>query len=87
MDRPGGNKVCLTKVHQSTEEFLRAAFTSVSNADRRQLRQRFIVLDTPFTAAPRLDKVMAGVFKELKARRHLSLEDPGTVPGCYRATE
>ena len=59
MDRPGGDKVCLTKVHQSTEEFLRAAFTSVSNVDRRQLRQRFIVPDTPFTAAPRLDKVMA----------------------------
>ena len=32
MDRPGGDKVRLTKVHQPTEEFLRAAFTSVSNA-------------------------------------------------------
>ena len=59
MDRPRGDKVRLTKVHQSTEEFLRAAFTSVSNADQRQLRQRFIIPDTPFTAAPRLDKVMA----------------------------
>ena len=59
MDPPGGDKVRLTKVHQSTEEFLRAAFTSVSNVDRRQLRHRFIVPDTPFTAAPRLDKVMA----------------------------
>ena len=46
-------------VHKSTEEFLRTAFTSVSNADRRQLQQRFIVPDTPFTAAPQLDKVMA----------------------------
>ena len=59
MDRPGSDKVRLTQVHKSTEEFLHTAFTSVSNADRRQLRQRFIVPDTPFTAAPRLDKVMA----------------------------
>ena len=59
MDCSGSDKVRLTQVHKSTEEFLRTAFTSVSNADRRQLRQRFIVPDTPFTAAPRLDKVMA----------------------------
>ena len=59
MDRPGDDKVRLTQVHQSTKEFLRAAFTSISNADRRQFRQRLIVPDTAFTAAPLLDKVMA----------------------------
>ena len=59
MDRPGSDKVRLTQVHKTTEEFLRTAFTLVSNADRRQFRQRFIVPDTSFTAAPQLDKVMA----------------------------
>ena len=34
------------------------ALTSVSYADRRQLRQHFIIPDTPFTAVPQLDKEM-----------------------------
>ena len=58
-DRPGGEKLRLTQVHRDTETFLREAFNPVSNAERRQLRQQFIVPDTPFTTAPRLDKVMA----------------------------
>ena len=58
MDHPAGDKV---QVHKSTEEFLYniMALTSVSNANQRQLWQCFIVPGTPFTAAPRLDKVMA----------------------------
>ena len=59
VDRTGGDKVRLTQVHKSTEDFLRKAFNAVSNTDRRQIRQQFIVPDTPFTTAPRLDKVMA----------------------------
>ena len=59
VDCTGGDKVCLTQVHKSTEDFLCKAFTAVSNTDRRQIRQEFIVPDTPFTTAPRLDKVMA----------------------------
>ena len=52
----GGNKVHLTQVQKPTEEFLCKAFSSVSNAEQRQ---QLIVLDTPFTTAQRLDKVMA----------------------------
>ena len=59
MDRPGGNKIHLTQVHKSTEDFLSTAFTPVSNPEWRQLRQQFIVLDTPFITALQLDKVMA----------------------------
>ena len=55
----GGDKVHLTQVHESTEEFLRKAFSSVNNAERRQLKQQYIVPNTVFTASPRLDKVMA----------------------------
>ncbi len=58
VDRPGDDKVRLTQVHKSTEDFLHKAFTPVSNTDQRQLRQQFIVPDTPFTTAPRLDKVI-----------------------------
>ena len=57
--KPGGEKVHLTQVHESIEEFLRKAFIPVNNAECRQLRQQYIVLDTPFTTSPRLDKVMA----------------------------
>ena len=72
VDRTGGNKICLTQVHECTEDFLRKAFTAVSSTDRRQLRQQFIVLDMPFTTAPRLDKVMAAeCSKSLKSADNL----------------
>ena len=55
----GGDMVHLTQVHDSTEEFLhKPAFTSANNAERRQLRQQYIIPDVPFTTSPRLDKVM-----------------------------
>ena len=57
-EKPGGDKVHLTQVHNSTEEFLRKAFTSVNNAECRQLRRQYIVTDVPFTTSPHLDKVM-----------------------------
>ena len=58
-EKPEGDEVHLTQVHESTEEFLRKTFIPVNNAERRQLKQRYIVPDTPFTTSPRLDKVMA----------------------------
>ena len=74
------HKVCLTQIHMSTEEFLRKVFTSVCNADRRQLQQRFIVPDTHFTAAPQLDKVMATeCSKNLKST---NIKDPDIASGC-----
>ena len=60
MDHPGSDKVCLTQVHKSTEEFLRTAFTSVSKADRRQLRQRFIMPDTPLEGAVKAALIFIG---------------------------
>lgn len=60
VDCTGGNKIRLTHVQKSTEDFLRKTFTAISNIDRRQLKQQFIVPDTLFTTAPWLDKVMAG---------------------------
>ena len=43
---PGGDKVHLTQVHESTEEFLHKAFIPLNNAEHRQLRQQYIVPDT-----------------------------------------
>ena len=57
--KSGGHKVHLTQVHDSTEEFPHKAFTSMNNAERRQLRQQYIVPDVPFTTSPCMDKVMA----------------------------
>ena len=53
------SKVLLTDVTQPTETFLHEAFALKDNATRRQLRQQFIVLSTPFTIAPHLDKTIA----------------------------
>ena len=58
-EQPKGDKIRLTKVLQPTEDFLREAFNPINNTSRRQLRQQFIVPDTPFTTAPRLDKMIA----------------------------
>ena len=58
-NRPKGEKLPLTKVEKETEDFLREAFTTLDNEDRKSIRKRFIVPDTPFTMAPHLDKVMA----------------------------
>ena len=38
-EKPGCDKVHLTQVNDSTEEFLRKAFIPVNYAERRQLRQ------------------------------------------------
>ena len=58
-DQPRSKKLHLTQVHRDMETILWKAFNPVSNAKQRQLQQQFIVPDTPFTTAPRLDKVMA----------------------------
>ena len=58
-ERSGGDKAHLTQVQESTKDFLRKAFVPMNNAERRQLRQQFIIPDAMFTASPRLDKVMA----------------------------
>ena len=59
-------------MHKSTEDFLCKAFTPVSNTDRRQLWQQFIVPDMLFTTTPRLDKVMAAeCSKSLKSTDNL----------------
>ena len=79
MDRPGSDKVCLTQVYKSTEEFLRKVYTSVSNADRRQLRQCFIVLDTPFSATTRLDKNLKSADTSLSRIQVLFLDAVGPL--------
>jgi len=53
-------KLRVTPVLDTTEEFLKTAFSAMDNKDRRQLRHQFIVPDTPFTASPSLDKMIAG---------------------------
>jgi len=58
MDCSGGDKICLTQIHKSMEEFLHMVFTSVSDTDLRKL-WHLIVVGTPFTAIPWLDEVMA----------------------------
>ena len=57
--RPKGEKLCLTKVEESTEDFLQEAFTPMSNENQNDLWGKFTVVDTPFTTQPRLDKLMA----------------------------
>ena len=58
-DRSGSDKVHLTHIQDSTKEGLRKAFNPMNSAERRQLRQQFIVPDAAFIMSPRLDKVMA----------------------------
>ena len=66
------DKIRVTAVLEQTEEFLRSAFTSMENKDRRQLRHQFIVPNTPFTTPPQLDKMIAGeCSKSTKANDHL----------------
>ena len=45
---------------EATEEFLKTAFSPMENGLCRKLRYQFIVLDTPFTTPPHLDKFTAG---------------------------
>ena len=54
------DKICITPVLESTEEFLKTAFSPMENKDRRQLWHQFIVPNTPFTTSPHLDKMIAG---------------------------
>ena len=58
-DRSGSDKVHLTQIQDSTKEGLRKASNPMNNAERRQLRQQFIVPDAAFIMSPRLDKIMA----------------------------
>ena len=58
-EHSGGDKVHLTQIQESTKDLLCKAFTPMNNAERRQLRQQFIIPDASFTVSPRLDKVMA----------------------------
>ena len=48
----GGDKVHLTQVHDSTEEFLHKVFIPVNNAERRQLRQQYNHPRYPFLPLP-----------------------------------
>ena len=57
--RPKGEKLCLTKVEDTTEQFLCEVFTPMQNEDCKDLCSKFIVPDTPFTTPPHLDKLMA----------------------------
>ena len=63
---PKGEKLRLTKVEESTEDFLREVFKPMSNEDQKELRGKFIVPDTTVTTPPCLDKLMAmdGMLKE-----------------------
>ena len=73
-EQPKGDKICLTKMLQPTEDFLPEEFNPINNASRQQLRQQFIVPDTPFTTAPRLDKMIADIRLSWAA-------NPGSVSG------
>ena len=44
-EKPGGDKVHLTQVHETTE-FLSKAFIPINNTECRQLRQQYIIPDT-----------------------------------------
>jgi len=46
---PKGEKLCLMKVEESTENFLREGSTTISNEDRKDLHSKFIVPDISFT--------------------------------------
>ena len=56
---PKSEKLNLTKMEESTEQFLREVFTLMDSDDYKGLWSKFIVPDTPFTTPPHLDKVMA----------------------------
>ena len=69
--RPKGEKLCLTKVEESTENVLREAFIPMDNEDHKDLRSQFIVPDTPFTTPPHIDKLMAvECSKSIKSTDH-----------------
>ena len=53
-----GGKICLTKVLQPMEDFLHETFTPINNASQWQLQQQFVMMDTSFTTAPHLDKMI-----------------------------
>lgn len=55
---PNGEKLPLTKVGKEMEDFVCEAFTNMENDVRKDIRKQFIVLNTPFTMAPHIDKVM-----------------------------
>ena len=54
------DKIRVTPVLEATEEFLKTAFSPMENGPCRQLQHQFIVLDTPFTTPPHLDKMIVG---------------------------
>ena len=54
------DKIRITPVLETTEEFLKSAFCPMENGPRRQLRHQFIVPGTPFTTPPHLDKFIVG---------------------------
>ena len=56
---PKGEKLHSTKVEENTEQFLWEVFTPMDSDDCKDLRNKLIVLDTPFTTSPHLNKVMA----------------------------
>ena len=53
-----GGKICLTKVLQPMEDFLHETFTPINNVSQWQLQQQFVMMDTSFTTAPHLDKMI-----------------------------
>ena len=54
------DKIRITPVLETTEEFLKSAFSPMENGSRRQLWHQFIVPDTPFTTLPHLNKFIVG---------------------------
>ena len=56
--KPEGDKIHLTRLHDSKEELLHKTFIPMNNAKSRQFRQQYIIQDTPFTTSPCLDRVM-----------------------------
>ena len=56
--KPEGDKVHLTQLHNSKEEFLHKTFIPMNNFEYWKFRQQYIIPDTPFTTSPRLDMMM-----------------------------
>ena len=54
------DKIRVTPMLEVTEEFLKMAFSPMENGLCWQLQHQFIVLDTPFTTPPHLDKMIIG---------------------------
>ena len=80
--KPEGDKVHLTQLYDSKDEFLHKTFIPMNSAERRQFRQQYIIPDTPFTTSPCLDMVMVVECPKSTSTELAAVKDPGAILRC-----